>query len=80
VLRNCSIVVDGSTIRSVGPISAKATYDLSGLTVMPGWIDTRVHITWHFEKNGRLVDDERESPPREIRLASANWRETARTL
>jgi imidazolonepropionase-like amidohydrolase len=61
VLRNRSIVVDGTKIRSVGPISSKATYDLSGLTVMPGWIDTHVHITWHFDKNGRLADDERES-------------------
>jgi imidazolonepropionase-like amidohydrolase len=72
VLRNRSIVVDGSTIRSVGPMSAKATYDLSGLTVMPVWIDTHVHITWHFDKNGRLADDERESPQQAVLAGAAN--------
>ena len=32
----------------------KATYDLTGLTVMPGWIDTHVHLGWHFNREGRL--------------------------
>jgi imidazolonepropionase-like amidohydrolase len=28
-------------------------YDLRGLTVMPGWIDAHVHITWSFGKDGK---------------------------
>src|SRR3982750_1788918 len=32
----------------------KPTIGLSGLTVMPGWIDTHVHPTWYFNKDGRL--------------------------
>src|SRR5438477_335149 len=40
VLTNRSIVIeDGKISRIAGP-GEKANYDLSGLTVMPGWIDT----------------------------------------
>jgi len=28
-------------------------YDLHGLTVLPGWIDAHVHITWSFGKDGK---------------------------
>jgi imidazolonepropionase-like amidohydrolase len=51
---NAMIVVDGSTITRVGPTAATAaTYDLSRLTVLPGLIDTHVHIDSHFGKDGR---------------------------
>ena len=56
VLKNRSIVIeDGKILRLAGP-GEKATYDLSGLTVMPGWIDTHVHFAWHFDANNRLDD------------------------
>jgi imidazolonepropionase-like amidohydrolase len=29
------------------------TYDLSNLTLLPGFIDTHVHIGWHFDAKGR---------------------------
>jgi imidazolonepropionase-like amidohydrolase len=38
--------------------------DLSGLTVMPGWIDTHVHATWFFNKDGRLELDYRNNSGR----------------
>jgi imidazolonepropionase-like amidohydrolase len=54
VLRNQDIVIADGRITSVGPASrTKPTIDLSGLTVMPGWIDTHVHATWYFNKDGR---------------------------
>jgi imidazolonepropionase-like amidohydrolase len=53
VQRNVNIVVRGSKIETVTPGSANPTYDLRGLTVMPGMIDTHVHINWHFGKDGR---------------------------
>ncbi len=56
VLHNTTLVVEGSKIQSIGgaaPAEA-VVYDLSGLTVTPGWIDTHAHIVWHFE-NGRLA-------------------------
>jgi imidazolonepropionase-like amidohydrolase len=52
VQKNASIVVVGSKIEKLDP-GAKATYDLSKLTVLPGMIDTHVHIAWHFGPDGR---------------------------
>jgi len=60
-LHDVTVVVGGSRIlavRSGGAAAAPAarpqvTYDLRGLTVMPGGIDTHVHIGWHFDANGK---------------------------
>jgi imidazolonepropionase-like amidohydrolase len=52
VQKNASIVIVGSKIEKLDP-SAKTTYDLSKLTVLPGMIDTHVHIAWHFGPDGR---------------------------
>jgi imidazolonepropionase-like amidohydrolase len=53
VQRNVSIVVQGSKIEKIGGASGKTTYDLKKLTVLPGMIDTHVHIGWHFGPDGR---------------------------
>jgi len=52
VMRNQSIVVQGSRITRIDGGAQSATYDLRGLTVMPGWIDTHVHMDVHFDPNG----------------------------
>src|SRR5207245_1217727 len=52
-LRNTTIVIAGSRIARLDPALTAATYDLSRLTVMPGGIDTHVHLTSHFDANGR---------------------------
>jgi imidazolonepropionase-like amidohydrolase len=54
VLKNQEIAVENGRISRVAAATHKPTIDLSGLTVMPGWIDTHVHITWYFNKQGRL--------------------------
>jgi len=61
VLRNQRITIEGSKIRSIGGGSGKAAYDLRGLTVMPGWIDTHVHLTWHFDDKHQLMNSPREN-------------------
>jgi imidazolonepropionase-like amidohydrolase len=54
VLRNTSLVIKGSKIDRVDPSARGATYDLSGLTVMPGLIDTHIHSGSGFDrKTGR---------------------------
>lgn len=54
-LHNRIIVIEGSKISRVGgsvPPNA-ITYDLTALTVTPGWIDTHTHIVYHFDNNNR---------------------------
>ena len=53
VLKNTRIVIEGSKIVRIDPNAGPVHYDLRGLTVMPGWIDAHVHITWSFDKEGR---------------------------
>ena len=55
VLKNQQIVIEDGRIVSVGPGTAKVDYDLTGLTVMPGWIDTHVHLEWHMDANNKSV-------------------------
>ena len=54
VTRNMNIVVQGSRITRIDAGAQSATYDLKGLTVMPGWIDTHVHMDAHFDPNGKV--------------------------
>src|SRR5882672_5499522 len=56
VLRNQQIVIEGPRIQSVQAGTLPATYDLRGLTVMPGWIDTHVHLNWHFGPSHKLAN------------------------
>lgn len=53
VLKDTRIVIEGSKIVGLDPNAGPIDYDLRGLTVMPGWIDAHVHITWNFDKNGK---------------------------
>ena len=47
------IVIRGRKIVRLRPPAGKPTYDLSSLTVLPGGIDTHIHLTNHFDANGR---------------------------
>jgi imidazolonepropionase-like amidohydrolase len=53
VLRDTRIVIEGSKIVAIDPKAGPVDYDLRGLTVLPGWIDAHVHITWSFGKDGK---------------------------
>src|SRR5712692_4835724 len=53
VLHNTRIVIEGSKMVAIDPKSGPVDHDLRGLTVLPGWIDAHVHITWSFGKNGK---------------------------
>ncbi|HET6979434.1 MAG TPA: amidohydrolase family protein [Pyrinomonadaceae bacterium] len=53
VVHNTRIVVEGSKIVRLDPKAAPVDYDLRGLTVLPGWIDSHVHITWSFGPDGK---------------------------
>ncbi len=57
VLHDTRIVVEGSQIVAIvaanDPKAGPVDYDLRGLTVLPGWIDAHVHITWSFGPDGK---------------------------
>jgi imidazolonepropionase-like amidohydrolase len=55
VLHNQQIVIENGRIVSVSAGSAKADYDLRNVTVMPGWIDTHIHLNWHMDANHKSV-------------------------
>jgi imidazolonepropionase-like amidohydrolase len=70
VIRNTRVVVEGSKIVAVDPKAAPVDYDLRGLTVMPGWIDAHVHLTWHFDREGKLAGA--DEPARDSAYAAAS--------
>ena len=78
-LTDATVTVRGSQIVSVEPGSkAPATYELGGLTLMPGGIDTHVHISWHFDPDGKTHHDEKEPPAQTMLYAVENAVETLR--
>ena len=70
-LRNVTLRIEGARIAAVDNGATGATYDLRGLTVMPGWIDTHVHIGAHFGINGR-ASNEGETPAQEALYGAEN--------
>lgn len=70
--RTVMITVSGATIVSLEPAAGRAAYDLSGLTVMPGGIDTHVHLGWHFDADGRIHHDTAETAPQAHLYAAEN--------
>ena len=55
-IADATIVVRDGRIVTVGRgAAATPTYDLRGLTLLPGLIDTHVHIDTHFGKDGRAT-------------------------
>ena len=70
-VRQAGVVVDDSKIVRIDPHPKRADIDLGDRTLMPGGIDTHVHIGWHFDKNGRSNDDGTGETPEEYALFAA---------
>ena len=69
---DAAVVVQGGKIVSVESGRAgAATYDLRGLTLLPGLIDTHVHIDTHFGKDGRATS-QGETPPQSMLYSVEN--------
>jgi imidazolonepropionase-like amidohydrolase len=67
--RNAMVTVRDMKIERVVPASGNATYDLGSLTLLPGFIDTHVHIGWHFDANGKYHSG--PEPPEQAALYGA---------
>jgi imidazolonepropionase-like amidohydrolase len=75
VIRNRNIVIEDGKISRISGGAEKASYDLTGLTVMPGWIDTHVHFAYHFDANNRSEEGgagSKEAPALSALYAEAN--------
>ncbi len=73
-LRNVRIAIEGSKIVAVNPdVEGPVDYDLRGLTVLPGWIDAHVHITWIFGKDGKNAGTEGTTQEDAYKAASNAW-------
>jgi imidazolonepropionase-like amidohydrolase len=74
VVRNATVTIQGSKIVKVGG-KAQADYNLKGMTLMPGWIDTHTHPNWHFDENGRYFAG-REPMEQQLRYTAENAKAT----
>jgi imidazolonepropionase-like amidohydrolase len=79
VTEDAAVVVEGSKILRIvtnAKTLKNVTIDLGDRTIMPGGIDTHVHIGWHFDaKDGRSHDDEtdrNETPQESVLYAAEN--------
>lgn len=69
ILRDVALVVEGTKIVRIDSNVSQATYDLRGLTVMPGWIDTHTHIAAHFDREtGRVHSRQVNETPQQAML------------
>jgi imidazolonepropionase-like amidohydrolase len=73
VLPETRIVVEGSEIVRLDPKASPIDYDLRAFTVMPGWIDSHVHITWSFGPNGRNAGADETTQFAAYQSASNAW-------
>jgi imidazolonepropionase-like amidohydrolase len=74
ILRDVALVIEGTKIVRIDPNASEATYDLRGLTVMPGWIDTHTHLAAHFDRATGKVHSAKagETPPQATLYAMEN--------
>jgi imidazolonepropionase-like amidohydrolase len=71
VHRNTAVVVENSRIVRIDAAAKPVTYDFPTLTLLPGLIDTHVHIASHFGKGGRASNDG-ETPAQAILYSAEN--------
>ena len=74
ILHDVRIVIKGSKITAIGSdLEGPVDFDLRGLTVLPGWIDAHVHITWIFGKDGKNAGTEGTTQEDAYQAASNAW-------
>jgi imidazolonepropionase-like amidohydrolase len=55
VIRDTRLVIQDAKIAAIDPKADPIDYDLRKLTVSPGWIDTHVHLNWHFDDQHKSI-------------------------
>jgi imidazolonepropionase-like amidohydrolase len=76
VQRDVVVIVRGSRIESVVPASSARlpiTHDLRAYTLLPGFVDTHVHIDSHFGPDGRATNQGETPVQRAYGAAQNAW-------
>ena len=74
VLRGAHIAVENGRITSLNAPANGATIDLRGYTVLPGWIDTHVHLESHFDRNGNVAGRSEAAAEASLGIADNAWK------
>jgi len=75
VTENGRVVIRDGKIVSIDQ-EPNATYDLTGMTLLPGFIDVHDHVYWHFNQQGRLHGrgDGEDEVQAELSAAGEAWK------
>ena len=73
VLNARYITIANGRITSLDGKGSGAVIDLRGYTVMPGWIDTHVHLDSHWDRTGRIATDSEPAMEAALGIALAAW-------
>lgn len=71
MVRNTTVIVQGLKIQKIDPAVNAVTFDFSKLTILPGMIDTHVHLAYHFGPDGRYAPRD-DSPAQAMGYAMEN--------
>lgn len=74
VVTGATVVVRGEAIAALGGAPAAVHYDLGDATLLPGLIDTHVHLGWHFGDDGRIHFGEEPAERRALHAAENAYR------
>lgn len=66
-----TVEVSDGRITNVVSQTDLPTYDLRGMTLLPGLIDTHVHLSWSFDGNGMTQSSDSPETPAQQRLLAA---------
>jgi imidazolonepropionase-like amidohydrolase len=73
VIEGARIGVADGKITSMAAAAGNTTIDLRGYTVLPGWIDTHVHLDSHWDRTGRIATETESPMDAAMGIAAAAW-------
>ncbi len=72
-LQGARLGIAAGRIITLASTDTARVIDLRGYTVLPGWIDTHVHLDSHFDKSGRIATDKEPALEQSLGIAQAAW-------
>jgi len=72
-LHDTRVVVQDGRIVAIDPKASPIDYDLHAATMTPGWIDTHIHLNWHFDANHKSVSGNEKPEDAALYSAEDAW-------